>query len=55
MMWLFISVLSVLGETLCTVKLIIKLHLLVMQEFAITKEWRIRPWEGYSSTVKMDY
>lgn len=36
-------------------KLIIKLYLLVMQEFAVMKEQRIRHWEGYSNTVKMVY
>lgn len=55
MMWLFHLVSSILGETLCAVKLIIKLYLLVMQEFAIMKEQRIRHWEGYSNTVKMVY
>lgn len=49
----FILVPSILGETRCAVKLILKL--LAMQEFAIKKEWGSRPWEGYSSTFRMDY
>lgn len=50
---IFILVPSILGETRCAVKLILKV--LVMQEFAIKKEWGYRPWEGYSHTFRMDY
>lgn len=43
---------GILGETPCAVKLIIKLHLLVMQEFAVMKSGQSGLGKGILALLK---